>query len=501
MNHVKVYIICKNELEYLFSKEQCNYIEKGGECGRRQGGSFNVKYIFNESYQNGFMEAIEFIKENKFMKFGVILFGNEHYNRRMWTIIHKFANEYDNAKIHITLGLIQTFLYSNANANFQKNSFLAEEIVSKHFEVITWKIEENQISFEQSSFQPCFVSKSFLTSKTCVHQENLNLNKASIDRQVGFIQPPLCIPNHEYEKLDIVHYSKSQKDYDRSLCMIHYLPAMKTQSLFNKMFDGVYCINLSSRQDRLVKFSNKMEKHNIQFERYNAVSKTFLNSFSQIVMPNDPLLTGNSNKSGLLGCLLSHMGVMKTALSRGQKQILIFEDDVSIHKHAESFFEKFIASLEENGISFKSIDILHLGYLPIVKKGTFESPDIWSYRFLDHVTGTVLKSKHFIGCHAYAVSEKFMKSYIEFYSKLDIVDFSLKNGDNKCMYSDFNGWPTNDWAIRNFFLENKEFVCYAPCPQIFAVTPSVSDNSLLTEDDDIECRITNTNFTYFDDYE
>lgn len=499
MNHVKIYMICKNDTEIIFSKQQCTYLEKGGECGRREGGCLNVKYILNESYQNGFIQAIDLIKENKFMKFGVILYGNDHLNRRMWTIINKIAKEFENAKIHISLGSIQTFFLSNANESqdFEKKSFLAEEIVSKHFQIVTCTIDliEKQISFEQSTFQPCFVSKSFL----CSSEEHLK--HFNNDLQVGIIEPPLCISKDVYDKLDIVYYSKSQRDYDRALCKIHYIPSLKTQSLFNKMFDAVYCINLSSRQDRFTKFSNKMEKHNILFERYNAVSKTFLHSFSQIVMPNDPLLTGSSNKSGLLGCLLSHMGVMKTALSRGQKQILIFEDDVSIHKHAESFFEKFIASLEENGIPFKSIDILHLGYLPIVKKGTFETPDIWSYRFLDHVTGTVLKSKHFIGCHAYAVSEKFMKSYIEFYSKLDIVDFSIKNGDNKCMYSDFNGWPTNDWAIRNFFLENKDFVCYAPCPQIFAVTPSVSDNSLLSEEDDIECRITNTNFTYFDDYE
>jgi hypothetical protein len=49
-------------------------------------------------------------------------------------------------------------------------------------------------------------------------------------------------------------------------------------------------------------------------------------------------------------------------------------------------------------------------------------------------------------------------------------------------------------------LENPDFKSFAPCPQIFGVKPFVSDNSDGIEDD-IETRVTNSNYTYFDDYE
>jgi GR25 family glycosyltransferase involved in LPS biosynthesis len=229
-----------------------------------------------------------------------------------------------------------------------------------------------------------------------------------------------------------------------------------------------------------------MRLHNINFEFFNAVSKSYLNPLTQMVMPEDPLLSGSPNKSGLMGCLLSHLNIMKIALSRGQKQILIFEDDVTFHKDAHLLFQNFISECNKNSINIKEIDCIHFGYVPVIKKGDYDVNDVWSYRYLQHISesGTLLKSKHFLCTHAYAISEKFMKAYIDLYANYPIN----------------TEWLTNDWAIRNFFLENEDFKCYSPCPQICAVKPCVSDNSGLTEDK-IEERLTNTNYTYFDDYE
>ena len=107
-------------------------------------------------------------------------------------------------------------------------------------------------------------------------------------------------------------------------------------------------------------------------------------------------------------------------------------------------------------------------------KATKWSPDCKSF-----------KSKHFIATHAYVINSKFLKAYIDFYANYS---------------TDAEEWITNDWAIRNHFLESKDFVCYSPCPQICAIKPTISDNSGLS-DDDIEIRLTNTFYTYFDDYE
>jgi hypothetical protein len=87
-----------------------------------------------------------------------------------------------------------------------------------------------------------------------------------------------------------------------------------------------------------------------------------------MVMPDDVLLDGSPNKSGLLGCLLSHLNVMKIALSRKQEQILIFEDDVSFHKDAPLLLKNFVESCKQLSLNFKDLNIIHLGYLPVVKK-------------------------------------------------------------------------------------------------------------------------------------
>jgi GR25 family glycosyltransferase involved in LPS biosynthesis len=315
-------------------------------------------------------------------------------------------------------------------------------------------------------FKSCIVSRSFL-------QHSRNSEDELIECK--YTNPPFSI----LETDEFSCYNNVT-----SFC---YFPK-RQESLFNKLFDGIYCINLTTRPDRLKEFEKRMEKHNIKFERFNAVSKSFLSNLANISMP---LLETEKNvkmsNSGLLGCLLSHLNVMKTALSRNQKQILIFEDDASVHKDANLLLLNFVQSLNKMSINIRDIDCIHFGYVPVVVKGDYDNPDVWSYRFLQHVqnNGNVLKSKHFLCNHAYAVNEKFMKAFIKVYFQFDQDEQRL---------------TPNDWKIRNLFLENPDFTSYAPCPQIFGVKPFFSDNANGVEDD-IERRVTNTNYTYFDDYE
>lgn len=456
MNTVKVYVICKNKEELKWCKEQCNYIRDGGENGRRKGGLFNVKYVVHELYEEGFLMVQNMIAEHPFFEFGLVLFGNFHLNRRLWTVIDELAIHYQ--------GKCVKLLISSASADFDttreiKESFriIADELVPKQFSVQTFSNLKNA----QDLPVPCFVSKSFI--------------RQGLDDDTtfqGIILPHLCIELHLFNK---------------SSCEMFLYCPKREESIFNKLFDAVYCINLSSRSDRLQEFTKRAKSFNIKFEVYSAVSKTYLNPLTQMVMPDDKLLDGSPNKSGLLGCLLSHLNVMKIALSRKQEQILIFEDDVSFHKDAPLLLKNFVESCKQLSLNFKDLNIIHLGYLPVVKKGNLQENDVWSYRYLEHANEakTIVKSKHFIATHAYVINSKFMKAYIDFYANYS---------------TDAEEWITNDWAIRNHFLESKDFVCYSPCPQICAIKPTISDNSGLS-DDDIEIRLTNTFYTYFDDYE
>jgi len=473
MNTVKVYVICKNAEELKWCKEQCNYICNGGEKGRRQGGLFNVKYVQHECYEKGFLMVQNMIAEHQFFEFGLVLFGSYHLNRRLWTVIHELAMRYQGKCVRLLISSASADFYTHCEI---KESFriIADELVPKQFLIQTFS---NLKTGHDTTPVPCFVSKSFI--RQMMHKQGSDeIIQAQVripgsdDDFQGFIAPPLCIELHLYSK---------------SACEMFLYCPKREDSIFNQMFDAVYCINLSCRTDRLQEFTKRAKFHNIKFEVYSAVSKTYLNPLSRMVMPDDVLLDGSPNKSGLLGCLLSHLNVMKIALSRKQEQILIFEDDVSFHKDAPLLLKNFAESCKQISLNVKDLDVIHLGYVPIVKKGNLNKNDVWSYRFLEHANEaqTIVRSKHFLACHAYAVNSKFMKAYINFYANYS---------------TDAMEWLTNDWAIRDHFLESKDFVCFSPCPQICAIKPTMSDHSGLS-DDDIEIRLTNTFYTYFDDYE
>jgi GR25 family glycosyltransferase involved in LPS biosynthesis len=463
MNTVKVYVICKNDEELKWCKEQCDYIRIGGENGRRKGGLFNVKYVVHECYEKGFLMVQHMIADHQFFEFGLVLFGNYHLNRRLWSVINELAIYYH--------GKCVKLLISSASSDFDTTrkvkesiQIIADELVPKHFLIQTFcDIEIDNLPV------PCFVSKSFIRQGLGKEKEGKDDDTITFQ---GIILPHLCIGLHLFNK---------------SSCEMFLYCPKREESIFNQLFDAVYCINLSSRSDRLQEFAKRAKAFNIKFEVYSAVSKTYLNPLTQMVMPDDSLLDGSANKSGLLGCLLSHLNVMKIALSRKQEQILIFEDDVSFHKDAPLLLKNFVESCKQLSLNFKDLNIIHLGYLPVVKKGNLQENDVWSYRYLEHANEakTIVKSKHFIATHAYVINSKFMKAYIDFYANYS---------------TDAEEWITNDWAIRNHFLESKDFVCYSPCPQICAIKPTMSDNSGLS-DDDIEIRLTNTFYTYFDDYE
>jgi len=90
--------------------------------------------------------------------------------------------------------------------------------------------------------------------------------------------------------------------------------------------DKVFVINLDSRTDRLELITAELLKTGItDFERFSAIR------------PTDDMLNGkykdyihNANmtyRRGALGCLLSHMEIIKIAKIRNYDKILIIEDD------------------------------------------------------------------------------------------------------------------------------------------------------------------------------
>jgi GR25 family glycosyltransferase involved in LPS biosynthesis len=116
------------------------------------------------------------------------------------------------------------------------------------------------------------------------------------------------------------------------------------------MIDKVYVINLKHREDRLKKMDKILKGIGGKFseyERFEAINgkliteeeKNNLLSLKSKRIYKNPSSFKDIRTLGAIGCYLSHIGVWKLALSRGEKEIIILEDDIrlkiDIHKLEE----------------------------------------------------------------------------------------------------------------------------------------------------------------------
>ena len=83
--------------------------------------------------------------------------------------------------------------------------------------------------------------------------------------------------------------------------------------------EHIFYINLDKRQDRYAEIEKEFSDMNLSCER-----------FAGIVHP----------ASGLVGCGLSHLAVLKLAKERNYENILIFEDDFTFLVSKEEFYKQ-----------------------------------------------------------------------------------------------------------------------------------------------------------------
>ena len=111
--------------------------------------------------------------------------------------------------------------------------------------------------------------------------------------------------------------------------------------------DRIFIINLKHREDRRENVVNELKKAKLEnFEIFDAVQpKTIeeINNWNPNFVNEKPNWLRSDFlkfRLGSLGCLLSHVEIMKTSLERGYEQILILEDDAEFRlgKH-DSFNE------------------------------------------------------------------------------------------------------------------------------------------------------------------
>lgn len=180
--------------------------------------------------------------------------------------------------------------------------------------------------------------------------------------------------------------------------------------MLNNLFEKIYLINLDKRKDRYEKFLKISEKYNFNFERISA--------FDGPLLLNENFTYGNKKISfvknefykhepgnffgidnyhdryfkGCIGCLISHLEVLKLAQKNNYKSILILEDDVAFSDD----FEQKIKNLLDNFP--KEWDMFYLSG-SLVREG--KKFDYYSELISSHTT------------HSYAVNSSAYKVLIK----------------------------------------------------------------------------------------
>lgn len=109
--------------------------------------------------------------------------------------------------------------------------------------------------------------------------------------------------------------------------------------MLNDVFDKIICINLERRKDRWNQSCSEFAKHGIEVERFSAFDhEEFQNIYNQY----------DVYQRASLGCSLSHVAVLKSAKSRGFKNVLILEDDAEFHDQFNEIFNQVSPQIPEN---------------------------------------------------------------------------------------------------------------------------------------------------------
>ena len=167
--------------------------------------------------------------------------------------------------------------------------------------------------------------------------------------------------------------------------------------MISKYFDKIYCINLDSRLDRWEECLVEFKKIGIQtqVERFSAI-------------PLQP---------GIAGCTKSHYEVVKLAKKNNYKNILIFEDDVSlINSDFFSILEKTHIQLKKHNLTY---DLLYLG-------GNLNPDNKINYLIDDNLA----KLTYCKTTHSYALNSTVYDKFLNFFKNVN--------------WSDMNNWSSSN---------------------------------------------------------
>ena len=189
----------------------------------------------------------------------------------------------------------------------------------------------------------------------------------------------------------------------------------------NDFFDKVYVINLKSRPERLKLCKQELNKNGIEHEVFEAVI-------------GNPGVEVHSkylrNRPGAVGCLLSHIGVIKNAKKLGLNKILVIEDDVEFCKNFIQVFDKMVKDLPEDW------DMFYLGGSGHVNPNN---------NVLTEITKNISKTTGTMTTSSYGISGNIFDVVIENASKMIEPIDSVYKYRIQCNYNCYVTRPNIAW--------------------------------------------------------
>jgi len=212
---------------------------------------------------------------------------------------------------------------------------------------------------------------------------------------------------------------------------------------WNELFDSVYCINLATRPERRITMQRRFDEAGLTVEFVNGLPAVFVKRYWELKNKHDGADIQNHYH---IACALAHCSVYALALARGQKKILVLEDDVRIHIKSDENTRTFMKNVPSNW------DLLYFGCIPLS-----ECMGYWSYNLIDPhmISPGIAKASNLWTTMAYAVNEKMMNHMVNVY------------GAEMPMAID-------NYAVR-VIQKSSEFNSYAVMPQIVATEDGASD--------------------------
>ena len=191
----------------------------------------------------------------------------------------------------------------------------------------------------------------------------------------------------------------------------------------NDYFEKIYCINLAKRPDRWEFAKKQFLNNNITAIRYEAIDG---NQYDLV----------NRLKPGELGCLLSHLNVLKECQKNNIENVLITEDDVEF---CDDLNEKFFQYQKE----LPDWDILYFGANHALCNPYESNPPI---KISEHVYKVV----HAYSTHAYAVNKSCYNELINHISNpikpLDVMYSMIQKDLNVYVFRPHLAWQVEGYS-------------------------------------------------------